>query len=203
MKKIPLLLIALFMCSFTVKEPVSAPPRDKQDLLDYFQETGNHLLKSIDGLNNQQMQFKPAEDKWSINQCLEHIILTEKLLFGMAKKVIEQPANPERKKEIKTTDEEIISMMTDRSKKAQAPEAAVPGDTYASTSEAVAAFKEHRKVLTEYIRSTPENLRDHVTDSPMGPVDAYQFLLFTAAHCSRHTLQIEEVKVQPAYPSSD
>lgn len=203
MKKIPFLLIVLLMSSFTVKEPVSAPPEDKQFLLDYFKETGDNLLKNIDGLNNHQMQFKAAEDRWSVSQCLEHIILTEKMLFDMAKKIIEQPANPERKKEIKASDEDIISMMTDRSKKAQAPESAVPGGTFKRTSEAVAAFKEHRKLLTEYIRNTPENLRDHITDSPLGTIDAYQFLLFIAAHCARHTLQIEEVKVQPAYPSSD
>ncbi|HYH55737.1 MAG TPA: DinB family protein, partial [Anseongella sp.] len=131
----------------------------------------------------------------------EHIVISDKSMFEMVRKLVEQPANPERKGEIKTTDQEIIGMMSDRSKKAQAPESGRPKGVYANTKDALADFKKQRKEITEYIRNTPENLRDHITDSPGGPVDAHHFLLYIAAHGARHTQQIEEVKASPGFPA--
>lgn len=46
-----------------------------------------------------------------------------------------------------------------------------------------------------------ENLRYHVSDYPTGKADAYQNLLFLAAHCARHTKQIEEVKANSDFPT--
>lgn len=203
MKKISFLLIAFIMSSFTLKEPVSRSGEDKEFLHNYYKETSDNLLRNIKGLNREQLTFKPGEDRWSVAECLEHIILIEKTLFDMARKMIEQPANPERKNEIKTTDEQLISMMNNRSQKAQAPESGVPTGRYSSTSEAIAAFREQRKMIRKYIEKTNKNLRDHISDTPLGPVDAYQFLLFIAAHTSRHTLQIEEVKAHPDFPAGD
>jgi len=38
-------------------------------------------------------------------------------------------------------------------------------------------------------------------DSPLGKqLDAYQWVLFIAAHSERHTKQIDEVKADPHFP---
>ena len=51
-----------------------------------------------------------------------------------------------------------------------------------------------------YLEATPD-LRAHVVDSPIGqPLDAYEWLLFIAAHSERHTKQILEVKADPNFP---
>ena len=47
---------------------------------------------------------------------------------------------------------------------------------------------------------TEEDLRNHISDSPFGPVDGYQSLLFIAGHMARHTLQIEEVMQAENFP---
>lgn len=193
------MLAFVLLYSFNLKGQDSVK-HDKDYLLDYFSETAGNLEKSVKGLSPEQMNFKPAEDRWSVSECLEHIILIDKALSDMAKKVIEAPANPERKGEVKASDEEIITGMTDRSQKAQAPEFGIPKGIYSSTAEALKVFKEQRKQMREYIKNTSANLRDHITDSPGGPVDAYQFLLFISGHSARHTLQIEEVKADPGFP---
>lgn len=216
MKKVYFLLAVLLLTSFTVKEPVSlynlpeagSPVRlelktaeDKAFLLDYLGETSDKLLESIEGLSDAQMQFKPAPDRWSVSQCLEHIILTEKSIFGMIQKLVKEPANPERRKEIKTTDQDIINGVSERNKKVKTSEEFQPKGTYSGTSDAVQAFTEQRDQVIEYVKNTPlKDLRDHVTDSPLGAIDAYQFLAFAGAHCARHTKQIEEIKADPGFP---
>lgn len=39
-----------------------------------------------------------------------------------------------------------------------------------------------------------EDLSNRVIESPMGSIDAYQFMLFIPGHTARHTLQIQESK---------
>lgn len=213
MKKVSI-LIATFaiLTSFSARDAIHintpAEPAaivakdDKQTLLDYFKETNKNLLKSVKGLSSEQLQYKADPEKWSVAQCLEHIILTEEYIFGMVEKLMQEPANPERKEEIKITGEDLIKGMTDRSQKAQAPEEIQPSGTYTDVKSAIKDFEKQRENIVKYMKkASVEDMRNHVTDSPFGAIDAYQFSLFIASHSARHTLQIEEVMADPGFPS--
>ncbi len=119
----------------------------------------------------------------------------------MADSIIKSPANPEKRSEIKTSDEQIITMITDRSFKAQAPESLKPQNTpFKTYPEAIKAFNDSRSKLIQYINSTDNDLRSHVVNFPVGVFDTYQMLLFIGAHSKRHTLQIQEVMADPGFP---
>jgi hypothetical protein len=50
------------------------------------------------------------------------------------------------------------------------------------------------------LRNTSD-LRDHAVMSPIGKnLDAYEWVLYIAAHSERHTKQILEVKADPNFP---
>ncbi|MEC3878900.1 DinB family protein [Parapedobacter sp. 10938] len=174
---------------------------DKAFLLDYYRKTENRLKEQLKGLSDAQLQFKPSADKWSISQCVEHIIKTENMLFGMAKETLAKPANPERKTEVKVTDQQLMDGITDRSHKAEAPAALIGEGAYTDVKTAMADFRAQRKAIRSYLKDVSvDDLRNHVSDSPFGPVDGYHSMLFIAGHTARHTLQIEEVKANPAFP---
>lgn len=174
---------------------------DKEFLLNYYQQTMDDLTKSISGLSEAQMQFKAAEDKWSISQCVEHIITTENMIFGMVKSYMEQPANPERKKDVIYSDDDIIGFMTNRTEKYKAPEMLQGKGKYNDPKIALKDLQTQRKELLEFIKNTDINeLRNRINDSPAGATDAYQSLLFIAGHTARHTLQIDEVKTDKNFP---
>ena len=170
-------------------------------LLNYFEETTVNLQDEISGLSEEQMHFKPSENEWSISQCIEHIILTEKMLFEMAKSELKKAENPELKGEVKFKDEDLIEGIKDRSKKAQATDELTGDGQYNNPETAMAAFNEQRQIILDFIEKTPvETFRNHISDSPFGAVDAYQSMLFIAGHTGRHTLQIEEVKASEDFP---
>lgn len=174
---------------------------DKEFLLDYYKQTKDNLSKSISGLSEAQMQFKPSENKWSVSQCVEHIIATENMIFGMLKGYMEQPANPERKKDIVVSDDDILGFMTNRTEKYQAPEMLQKKGIYNQPKMASKDFKNQRKELINFIKKTDINeLRNRINDSPAGATDAYQSLLFIAGHTARHTLQIDEIKADKNFP---
>ena len=69
-------------------------------------------------------------------------------------------------------------------------------------AETVAAFKDRRTKTIAYASKTQDDLRGRVADSPLGPLDAYQWLVFMAAHSERHLAQIKEVKADPKFPKA-
>ena len=183
--------------------PSTIAQNNKQFLLDYYTTTEAQLQQSMAGLNEAQMHFKGTPESWSISQCLEHIVKTEQMILSMIKPGLEQPANIGEKGAPGNTDEKIIEMVTDRGTKHKAPEALIPEGKYKSPEAAMADLKAGRVEILALINSTPDaSLRDHVSDSPAGIVDAYQYFLFLAGHTSRHTSQVQEIKEDPAFPKS-
>jgi len=173
----------------------------KNFLLNYYQQTFDALKKSTEGLSPAQLHFKPATDKWSVGECMEHIVATEKVLFNYAKQAMEKPATPERRSEVKSKDEDIIKGINDRSFKAKATDDITGKNQLNNASKALDDLQDGRKVILAYLEGVQESdLRNHISDSPFGPIDAFQSFLFIAGHTSRHTLQIEEVKADKNFP---
>ncbi|WP_104380824.1 DinB family protein [Sphingobacterium sp. HMA12] len=121
-------------------------------LLQYFNETTNELEKQVAGLSEAQLQFKPAPDKWSISQCLEHIVLSERMIFDMAKASLTKAPQPERKGEVQMTDDNLKTTITDRSHKFQAPKELQPTGIYKDSKTALADFLAARQPVIDYIK---------------------------------------------------
>lgn len=174
-------------------------PQTKKELLAYFDQTRDNLLKKVNGLTEAQWKFKPAPDRWSVAEVVEHVTVTEQMLQGMIKKGLETPVDAAKKST--RADAGIEGMVTDRSKKFQAPDPVKPTGRFATKEAAIEAFSKARAGTFELAKETPEqDLRAHVADSPGGPMDLHQFLMFTAGHSARHTKQIEEVLADPNFP---
>jgi len=208
MKRHGFLLLALLLAvgsinaqQTSVNQQAAVHSNGKDFLLNYYQQTFDALKKSTEGLSSAQLRFKPATDKWSVGECLEHIVATEKMLFDYAKQAMEKPATPERRAEVKSKDEDIIKGINDRSFKAKATDDLMGKNQLSSASDALSKLKDDRKMVSDYLAGVEESdLRNHISDSPFGPVDAYQSFLFIAGHTSRHTHQIEEVKADKNFP---
>ncbi|MCU1285549.1 MAG: hypothetical protein JWO13_1899 [Acidobacteriales bacterium] len=173
----------------------------KDELLAYMQQTRKDFMKSVKGLSDAQLNFKAAPDKWSVKEVSEHIALSEDLLGGMSKNVMSTPA-VNTKSEMYGKEEKLVAGMTDRSKKAQAPDALKPTGKWATEAEIIRAFNASRDKNVEFAKATPEaDLRAHLAKTPIGTdLDAHEWLLFTASHTARHIKQIEEVKADPNFP---
>ena len=102
--------------------------------------------------------------------------------------------------DLKALDEMVMKMIPDRSHKATAPEPLQPNNRFGSTKESLKHFRASRAKTIAFVKAT-KNLRGHAMASPLGKdLDAYEWVLFIAAHSERHTKQIEEVKANPGFP---
>ena len=175
---------------------------EKKSAISLMKDTYKDATSATNGLSETQLNFKAGPDKWSVKECIFHIAATEKFLWTMFESAMKNPTNPEKRAEIKVTDEQVINMVEDRSKKAQAPEPIQPKNTgHSSLAEVLIDFKTSRMNHIKYMKNTTEDLRNHVVKLPVGWIDCYQLYLFIAAHSNRHTQQMKEVKANPGFPA--
>jgi hypothetical protein len=163
------------------------------------------FLDATKGLSTAQWSFKPAPERWSVAECSEHIALAEGFIFGLvSERIMKAPANPEKRDAAKGKDDLIVKMLQDRSHKATAPEPIDPVKHGVMTlEESVKLFQDSRAHTIEYIKTTQEDLRDHLFDHPVpaiGTLDGYQWILLISGHTRRHTAQILEVKADRNFP---
>jgi hypothetical protein len=164
-------------------------------------ETEDEVYKVVNKLSEFQLHFKPSADKWSIAECVKHIAAAEKELWAMAAPALKQPANPGKRAGLSFTDEQLVKVVEDRSKKTKTFAALEPANTpYKTVAEALKAFRGEREKLIGFVTNTQADLRNHVLELPVGTYDSYQFILLVAAHSNRHTQQIREVMADTNFP---
>ena len=194
-----LLIIGSIVMGAAAASAQEVTQAEKDRALQYLESTRKNVLEATKGLSEEQWNFKPAPDRWSVAQVMEHIAAAEDFLRDFTKeKVMAGPAG-EAGRDIKKTDDAVLTMVPDRSHKAQAPEPLVPSNRFGSPDGSIKHFLESRMATEDFLKSTA-GMRDHVTDSPLGKLDGYEFVLFIAAHSERHTKQINEVKADPNFP---
>lgn len=159
------------------------------------------FLDSVNGLSEAQLRWKPDAKTWSVMEVAEHIVASEEYISGMAQKALQSPADPSRKRpNAREMDAKILAGVTDRSQKAQAPEALVPKGRFRSIQELTAEFRRLRDRNIAFVRETNADLRAHFAPSPVGDLDALQWYIFMAGHTERHVAQIQELKANPGFP---
>jgi hypothetical protein len=202
MRRLFALLPVLLLISFTTaNDPVSK--KDKKFAIGYFKQTKKDLQDAVKNLSDAQLNWKPADSVWSVAECIEHIALAEKNLFDYGQSSLKEAANPDKRKELKfTNDEDIIKLVTDRSFRVKTREGFIPSNQFGSAQKSLDVFVERRNGLIDYMKKTDDDLRNHFVAFPLGTFDTYQFLIFLSGHTKRHTLQIEEVKAHPNFPKS-
>ncbi len=178
----------------------SLDPADRDRAVKYLESTKKGVLDATKDLSDAQWNFKPAPERWSVAEVMEHIAASEDMLFGMVTgKIMKAPPRVEAA-DVKAIDAMILAKITDRTNKAQAPEPLRPTNRYGSPEAAQKHFLESRARTLDFLQKTPD-LRAHAADSQLGAkLDAYQWILFIAAHSERHTKQINEVKADPNLP---
>jgi hypothetical protein len=172
-------------------------PAERERATTYLAETRESLLRTMRGLSPVQLQYKPAPDRWSVAECLEHIIIVEGFLIARIKAMLQQPADS-------TTptmrDDEILQWVVNRETRVKGPERLMPTLRWPH-EKLLPEFEAVRNRSTDFAANCTTELRHHTFPHPIfGPCDCYQWLLFLGAHSERHRLQAEEVMAGSAFP---
>ena len=172
-------------------------PAERERATTYLAETRERWLRTMHGLSSAQLQYKPAPDRWSVAECLEHIIIVEGFLIARIETMLQQAPDS-------TTptmrDDDMLRWVVNRETRVKGPERLMPTARWPQ-DKLLPAFEAVRQCSSKFAATFQGELRQHTFPHPIfGPCDCYQWLLFLGAHGERHRLQAEEVMADSAFP---
>ena len=173
---------------------------ERDFILRNMEESRDAFLRSIAGLSEAQLQFKPQPDRWSIADCVEHIAISEDAMYARA---TQGAPNPEGVSLDPEKEARFAAAVVARRRKVVAPHPMRPTERFKSVDEARNHFLEGRERAITYVRECALDVRHLFAAHPLlGEIDCYQFLLLLALHPARHTAQIEEIKSDAGFPDA-
>jgi hypothetical protein len=169
--------------------------QERTELLDYLHKTSAALIDTIAAFPADRFNESPAEGRWSAAQTLEHIVFVEGRALGRVKAALAEPPSPDRRSAMEGRDAELISGVTSRINRVEAPAILHPVGGK-SREELIEAFQAARAVTTQFASEIQANLRCHFAPHPVfgGDLDCFQWLMIIPSHGERHRLQIEEIR---------
>jgi hypothetical protein len=198
-KKISFAVIAILIAHVAIAQQLST--EERKFLIDLLEADSKKFLDNIENISDQQWNFKPSSDAWSVAQISEHITLSEDLLYSIAQKTLLTPSDEKKAAALAGHEKELLVAVMDRSSKSQAPEVLKPNGKFGSKKELIEVFKAARQKTINYVKTNSDPLKNHVARHPVfGELTAYQWLVFIAGHAERHVAQLEEVKKNVNFP---
>ncbi len=167
---------------------------EKIEVLRQLQEGHDALGEALAGVDDVMAVHKPSRESWSILDCVEHMVESEKYLLTR----LRAAEHADRPFEKPRREGKIALLAADRTRRIEAPEQAHPHGRFATLGEAVAAFDATRSEVKRWVENCTGNPRGMMTDHPLivGPVTCAETLIMIAAHPARHAKQIEEIRAQ-------
>jgi hypothetical protein len=197
------MIVALtFLTAALLAAPAPLTDADRAALVTELKASQQAVVDTVKGLTPEQMTFKPGPDRWSVAECVEHLAATEPALFGFIQgKVLKTPPASEADR-AKTAgkDTGVMEMVTNRTKKFQAPNEIRPTGRWTGRDDLLKALDDARAKTIEWAQTTKDDLRAHVTSGPGGELDGYQWIMYLSGHTRRHLAQMKEVMASPNFP---
>lgn len=165
---------------------------DKSLILDRFQEAEAALAAALAGLDFASASVKPAPDRWSILEIVEHLAVSEEQLLDCLRHAWPSPvstADPAREARLE-------SLALNRERRIEAPEPVLPTGACTTLDDALGRRLAVRVQTLRFIRDFPGDLRCTMVQLPFisRPLNCYEMLLLMALHPIRHAAQIAELR---------
>lgn len=159
------------------------------------------VLEKTKGLSDKQLTYIHPQSQFSIKDCLLQIIWSEEKLWDNISTIMKQTANPEKRLDIALTDKQIVNM-TEKGNIAPSGSntfklANAPWKTPQNT---VNKFKNMRNGHIKYMKTSTEDLRNHVALTPVGWIDCYQYILIMGAETNYYVQQIDKILKHRKFP---
>lgn len=202
MKRFLLSTLSLAFISTITFAQTTISKEERSKAIDHLKKTNVELLKTVKGLSEAQLNYKPTADAWSVAECVEHIAISETNIFGIVQMTLKNDPDPSMRSEVKMSDEQLVGVIESREQKVKTRPEFEPSNKFGSYDATLMEFKNKRKSNMKFVKSSEDDLRNRYFDFPFGKVDAYQVVLFMSGHTKRHTDQIKEVMASEGFPKS-
>lgn len=179
-----------------------------QEMVEKAFKAGENVKEEFSNLSFEQLNWKPSEEKWSIGQCLDHLIISDCLYFPSLRKITDGNFEMnvwEKWNPLSGLFGKILATQINESprKKLKAPKIFLPSQSKIDPG-VLERFHKHLDTLIQLIRQWPNLDIDkvHIT-SPVSKVVTYSLrkaIIILIQHEHRHINQAIKLKVSENFP---
>ncbi|MBP2000521.1 putative damage-inducible protein DinB [Paenibacillus shirakamiensis] len=149
----------------------------------------NQIFELVQDLNEDQINQKPAPDKWSIAQVMDHLYLMERTIAHQIGVTIKNDVDA-------PTDLKPYKLTLDRTRHVDAPPNLVPSEDRLTMEHLKSELAQSREALIASLAGQDQEKLKHLSflHPVFGMMDLTQWEDFVGIHEERHMEQIREVK---------
>ncbi|WP_440117538.1 DinB family protein [Paenibacillus sp. QZ-Y1] len=149
----------------------------------------SQIREAVSGLNEEQLNLRPAPEQWSIMQVLRHLNLMEGLIVKQSELAL-------KKEEMVTVDKKPYELSLDRSRSVEAPPHLQPPAEPEALADVRHDLAESHQALADLaIHHDLDLLRSKSFPHPVfGEMDVAQWVDFASYHEERHLAQMLDIK---------
>jgi hypothetical protein len=176
----------------------SLSQKERKQAISLIRSSRNEIVQSVTGLSPRQLNYRVSPNEPSIAELIVSMTAMEKTSNDEIKAVMAQPANSENRLKIEITDEQLLANDSYSlwKKSLQGPAKTQGKDS----EEALRKFVLLRNNHIRYIRTSTEDLRNHVALTPAGWIDCYQYYLLIADRSAWCAEMIRKIKSSKGFP---
>lgn len=202
MKRLSIIFMSLLLLSgVALKAQTEITKAERKFAASYLKETQSDMLKVLKGLSDEQLNFKPNAESWSVAECLRHITISETALWSnFVDTPMQAASDPSKRSEVQFSDEQLMGIIESRDQKVKTFAPFEPENKPEPVKDVIKEFKKLRKAHIKFAKKTNGDLRNHYGTLPFGTIDTYQAILFMSGHTKRHTDQMREVMASASFP---
>ena len=149
------------------------------------------LRAAVERIPRSLQTVKPAPDRWSVAEVLEHLAIVERGALMRVRALIQDAPATDSPAELTPIDRDFLKNRTAR---ISAPDRIQPTGTM-SVDAALAALESSREELLAVLHEVEGRDLSKVSQPhpALGPLDGYQWIAIIGGHEVRHSLQIDEI----------
>jgi hypothetical protein len=178
------------------------------EVLSQIKQVSEEVKRQFSPFSPVQLNWKPSSDQWSIAQCLDHLMVTNKLYFRVLNDAIKE-GRRQRWLEKQSWIARILGRIMVRSlgpeprQKMRSPSSFRPEQS-AIAANIVAQFLKHNEELIQVVESTDQIAHDGlILTSPASKwvvLPVKDAITIIANHELRHLRQAQRLAVLPDFP---
>jgi len=179
---------------------------DRIYLKENLKKSIDQILIEIKVLTEDQINWKPNENEWSIAFVLEHLITHDELFYREVRVLSDLPEMNIQNDSLFEEDKGILSYAKVTTENiGKSPRYLEPLGKWCKKQDAIEAYERIRGFLISFVESTDKDLRKYYTTSGRGSTkfrDLHQLLLISVSHTRRHLVQIQKIKDDNNFPTN-
>jgi hypothetical protein len=157
-----------------------------------LEQNTNKLLETVKEYPIEKLTEKSGSE-WSLLEILEHIYITDKVIYSIVSKPSEKESNA---KELFGQNKLEIILIEQRDKKIQSPDFLHPKGYFQNLLEFNSAFTDLRNSLKNELITENVKIDNRIHNHPLlGEMTITDWLNFIPLHTERHLKQIEDRKI--------